>query len=289
MVSVGAFSVGFAAVADVDGPTTVPPILTRMYQNCWTPVTPRVWSGRSVRWIGVPAIVKVVRRDRRQDRDGVARLEEAHLGHTGEVGAWYDVDRLRRARQGAGGVEVRGNTVSVAAFVSVGANSMIGVRRVAVVRLLQRLRPVVASGEGVERQGENLGERDLDGGDALDVVAADAQDLREAVVHVLRRRDSESWFLLKSRRPRARGVLRRKAVDDLTVGRRAVGPLRGEGGRGCRRAAWPGSSATSLTAWSAALAFGPTYEAEPHVAADVTGRLAPAIPAPARVARSVSF
>src|SRR4051794_34602283 len=26
-----------------------------MYQNCWTPVTPRAWSGRSSRWMVVPA------------------------------------------------------------------------------------------------------------------------------------------------------------------------------------------------------------------------------------------
>ena len=25
----------------------LPPIITRMYQNSWTPETPRVWSGRS--------------------------------------------------------------------------------------------------------------------------------------------------------------------------------------------------------------------------------------------------
>ena len=31
-----------------------PPIFTRMYQNCWTPVTPRVASGRSFMWIEVP-------------------------------------------------------------------------------------------------------------------------------------------------------------------------------------------------------------------------------------------
>ena len=116
------------AVADVHGRPGAARSSPGCTRTAGHPVTPRVWSGRSLRWIVLPLIVNAVVVTGGGPVDGVAGLEEAHLGHPGERTrrCGQDVDRLQSAGRGSGGVEVgRHGRQTSGVRVSVGEDNMI--------------------------------------------------------------------------------------------------------------------------------------------------------------------